>query len=176
MHTHQTLSRKRGTWQEWLHTRWHFKLLLHLLLLWNSFESICTCRSSFLIRFDFVTSDPGRWIVPSAMRRSEFHFTSHHAFTFTLKTTQICSSSICKLSIRAQPLIPICRMVIFINKKREQQNLRDCSRLSKHDWARVTLPQAVCHPSVARWHPRSLLCLMFSQQLMSGNGRKREMH
>lgn len=88
--------------------------LPHLLSLWNSFESICTCRSTFLIRFDFVTSNPGRWIVPSAMRRSEFHFTSHHAFIFTLKTTQICSSSICKLSIRAQPLIPICCTVIFI--------------------------------------------------------------
>lgn len=43
------------------------KLLLHLVWLWNSFELICTCRSSFLIRCDCVTSNSGRWIVPSAV-------------------------------------------------------------------------------------------------------------
>lgn len=90
------------------------KLIIFLLPLWNSFELICARRSSFLIRFDFVTSNPGRWIIPSAARRSEFHFTSHHAFTviFTHKTTQICNSSICTSSIWAWALVPICCAVI----------------------------------------------------------------
>lgn len=50
----------------------------------------------------------------------------------------------------------------------------DSADMSEQEWRSLKLSR---HPSVARWHPRSPLRLMFfSLQLMSGDGRKREMH
>lgn len=57
------------------HSMWQIRKqqLLHSCSLWNP----CSCRSRSFIRFDFVTSNPERWIVPSAAKWSEFHFTFH---------------------------------------------------------------------------------------------------
>lgn len=128
-----------------------------------------------LIRFDFCHFKPREdESFHLLCGESEFHFTSQHAFIFThAKTTQIHSPSICILSIGAQhPHSHMPRRDLHKRRRKKERgeknskmmNLwRDCSRLSRHEWARVTLPQAVCHPSVARWHPRCLcLRLMFS--------------
>lgn len=143
----------------------------------------------FLIRFDFVTSNIGKMnrSICRAEKRISFR-KSRHAFIFTRKTTQISQPPpIRELSIRAQSLALACCTEIFAKKKhstkkkkKEQWNdkpLRDCGRLSRHEWARVMLPQAVSPSisgSVTSSQPAPLD--VFSLQLMSGDGRKREMH
>lgn len=126
----------------------------------------------FLIRFDFVTSNIGKMnrSICRAEKRISFR-KSRHAFIFTRKTTQISQPPpIRELSIRAQSLALACCTEIFAKKKhskkkrKEQWNdkpLRDCGRLSRHEWARVTLPQAVSPSisgSVTSSQPRSAWC------------------
>lgn len=143
----------------------------------------------FLIRFDFVTSNIGKMnrSICRAEKRISFR-KSRHAFIFTRKTTQISQPPpIRELSIRAQSLALVCCTEIFAKKKHstkkkeknsEMINLwgiaADSADMSEQEWRSLKLSR---HPSVARWHPRSPLRLMFfSLQLMSGDGRKREMH
>lgn len=93
-HTHTELrfSKQRSMWQQQK----------------NPIESICTCRSSFLISLDFVTSNRrkmNRSICRTKMWISLL-FTTRHAFIF--KTAQIRGCTACKVSTRAQHLIPMC--------------------------------------------------------------------
>lgn len=143
----------------------------------------------FLIRFDFVTSNIGKMnrSICRAEKRISFR-KSRHAFIFTRKTTQISQPPpIRELSIRAQSLALVCCTEIFAKKKHstkkkeknsEMINLwgiaADSADMSEQEWRSLKLSR---HPSVARWHPRSPAPLdVFSLQLMSGDGRKREMH
>lgn len=114
----------------------------------------------FLIRFDFVTSNIGKMnrSICRAEKRISFR-KSRHAFIFTRKTTQIsqpprsvnCQSELSpSLSYAARRSLQ--KKKHSTKKKRKEQwndkPLRDCGRLSRHEWARVTLPQAVS-PSIS---------------------------
>lgn len=143
----------------------------------------------FLIRFDFVTSNIGKMnrSICRAEKRISFR-KSRHAFIFTRKTTQIsqpprsvnCQSELSPSLSHAARRSLQKKKHSTKKKRKEQWNdkpLRDCGRLSRHEWARVTLPQAVSPSisgSVTSSQPAPLD--VFSLQLMSGDGRKREMH
>lgn len=74
----------------------------------KNIESICTCRSSFLISLDFVTSNRRKINRSICCTKTwiSLLFTTRHAFIF--KTAQIRGCSACKVSTRAQHLIPMC--------------------------------------------------------------------
>lgn len=97
---------------------------------------------------------------------------SRHAFIFTRKTTQISQPPpIRELSIRAQSLALVCCTEIFAKKKHSTKKKEKNSEMinlwgiaaasadmSEQEWRSLKLSR---HPSVARWHPRSPLRLMF---------------
>lgn len=143
----------------------------------------------FLIRFDFVTSNIGKMnrSICRAEKRISFR-KSRHAFIFTRKTTQISQpprSVNCQSELSPSLLYAARRSLQKknIQQKKKEKNSEminlwgiaaDSADMSEQEWRSLKLSR---HPSVARWHPRSPLRLMFfSLQLMSGDGRKREMH
>ena len=133
------------------------KPLLHVLPLWHFiFCQFVHADLLFLIRFDFVTSNIGKMnrSICHAEKRTSFH-KSRHASIFTRKTTQISQPPdpwiVNTSSVPGSRMLhgDLCKKTF--KKRKEQWNdkpLRDCSRLSRHEWARVTLPQAVS-PSIS---------------------------
>lgn len=125
-----------------------FFVSLYMQIYFSSLGSILSLQTS------------GRWIVPSAARRSEFHFAnlatlsfSHakqHKFLSPPRSVNCQSELSPSLSYAARRSLQ--KKKHSTKKKRKEQwndkPLRDCGRLSRHEWARVTLPQAVS-PSIS---------------------------
>lgn len=124
------------------------------------FLSVCTCRSTFSSLGSILSlQTSGRWIVPSAARRSEFHFANLATLSFShAKQHKFLSPPdpwiVNPSSVPRSRMLhgDLCKKKTFNKKKRKEQwndkPLRDCGRLSRHEWARVTLPQAVS-PSIS---------------------------
>lgn len=148
------------------------------------FLSVCTCRSTFSSLGSILSlQTSGRWIVPSAARRSEFHFANLATLSFSHAKQHKFLSPPNPSSVPRSRMLhgDLCKKKTF-NKKKEKNSeminlwgiAADSADMSEQEWRSLKLSR---HPSVARWHPRSPLRLMFfSLQLMSGDGRKREMH
>lgn len=137
------------------------------------FLSVCTCRSTFSSLGSILSlQTSGRWIVPSAARRSEFHFANLATLSFShAKQHKFLSPPdpwiVNPSSVPRSRMLhgDLCKKKTFNKKKRKEQwndkPLRDCGRLSRHEWARVTLPQAVSPSisgSVTSSQPRSAWC------------------
>lgn len=124
------------------------------------FLSVCTCRSTFSSLGSILSlQTSGRWIIPSAARRSEFHFANLATLSFShAKQHKFLSPPdpwiVNPSSVPRSRMLhgDLCKKKTFNKKKRKEQwndkPLRDCGRLSRHEWARVTLPQAVS-PSIS---------------------------
>lgn len=153
-----------------------FFVSLYMQIYFSSLGSILSLQTS------------GRWIVPSAARRSEFHFAnlatlsfSHakqHKFLSPPRSVNCQSELSPSLSYAARRSLQKKNIQKKKEKNSEMINLWGIAAasadMSEQEWRSLKLSR---HPSVARWHPRSPLRLMFfSLQLMSGDGRKREMH
>lgn len=127
----------------------------------------------FLIRFDFVTSNVGKMnrSICRAEKRISFR-KSRHAFIFTRKTTQISQpprSVNCQSELRPSLSYAARRSLQKknIQQKKKEKNSEminlwgiaaDSADMSEQEWRSLKLSR---HPSVARWHPRSPLRLMF---------------
>lgn len=124
-----------------------FFVSLYMQIYFSSLGSILSLQTS------------GRWIVPSAARRSEFHFANLATLSFShAKQHKFLSPPdpwiVNPSSVPRSRMLhgDLCKKKTFNKKKRKEQwndkPLRDCGRLSRHEWARVTLPQAVS-PSIS---------------------------
>lgn len=137
-----------------------FFVSLYMQIYFSSLGSILSLQTS------------GRWIVPSAARRSEFHFANLATLSFShAKQHKFLSPPdpwiVNPSSVPRSRMLhgDLCKKKTFNKKKRKEQwndkPLRDCGRLSRHEWARVTLPQAVSPSisgSVTSSQPRSAWC------------------
>lgn len=137
------------------------------------FLSVCTCRSTFSSLGSILSlQTSGRWIVPSAARRSEFHFAnlatlsfSHakqHKFLSPPRSVNCQSELSPSLSHAARRSLQKKNIQKKKEKNSEMINLwgiaADSADMSEQEWRSLKLSR---HPSVARWHPRSPLRLMF---------------
>lgn len=137
-----------------------FFVSLYMQIYFSSLGSILSLQTS------------GRWIVPSAARRSEFHFANLATLSFShAKQHKFLSPPdpwiVNPSSVPRSRMLhgDLCKKKTFNKKKRKEQwndkPLRDCGSLSRHEWARVTLPQAVSPSisgSVTSSQPRSAWC------------------
>lgn len=154
-----------------------FFVSLYMQIYFSSLGSILSLQTS------------GRWIVPSAARRSEFHFANLATLSFShAKQHKFLSPPdpwiVNPSSVPRSRMLhgDLCKKKNIQQKKKEKNSeminlwgiAADSADMSEQEWRSLKLSR---HPSVARWHPRSPAPLdVFSLQLMSGDGRKREMH
>lgn len=131
-----------------------FFVSLYMQIYFSSLGSILSLQTS------------GRWIVPSAARRSEFHFAnlatlsfSHakqHKFLSPPRSVNCQSELSPSLSHAARRSLQKKNIQKKKEKNSEMINLwgiaADSADMSEQEWRSLKLSR---HPSVARWHPRS---------------------
>lgn len=132
------------------------------------FLSVCTCRSTFSSLGSILSlQTSGRWIVPSAARRSEFHFANLATLSFShAKQHKFLSPPdpwiVNPSSVPRSRMLhgDLCKKKNIQQKKKEKNSeminlwgiAADSADMSEQEWCSLKLSR---HPSVARWHPRS---------------------
>lgn len=138
-----------------------FFVSLYMQIYFSSLGSILSLQTS------------GRWIVPSAARRSEFHFANLATLSFShAKQHKFLSPPdpwiVNPSSVPRSRMLhgDLCKKKNIQQKKKEKNSeminlwgiAADSADMSEQEWRSLKLSR---HPSVARWHPRSPLRLMF---------------
>lgn len=138
-----------------------FFVSLYMQIYFSSLGSILSLQTS------------GRWIVPSAARRSEFNFANLATLSFShAKQHKFLSPPdpwiVNPSSVPRSRMLhgDLCKKKNIQQKKKEKNSeminlwgiAADSADMSEQEWRSLKLSR---HPSVARWHPRSPLRLMF---------------
>lgn len=132
-----------------------FFVSLYMQIYFSSLGSILSLQTS------------GRWIVPSAARRSEFHFANLATLSFShAKQHKFLSPPdpwiVNPSSVPRSRMLhgDLCKKKNIQQKKKEKNSeminlwgiAADSADMSEQEWRSLKLSR---HPSVARWHPRS---------------------